>query len=1109
MPRWLYSVLIAFATLFLVESVAADDDREALEFFEREVRPVLVEHCQKCHGAEKQESDLRLDSRDRLLQGGVSGAAVSPGEPEKSLLIAAVRHEGDTKMPPEEKLTERQIASLIRWVELGAPWPKEAAPLAGDKGKNHWAFRPVVDPPVPVVEGNGSANPVDAFIKQKLLAAGLTMSPPADRRTLIRRVTYDLTGLPPTAEEVEAFERDADPQAFERLVDRLLDSPHYGEHWARRWLDVARYSDTKGYVYAREQRFWVHAWVYRDWVAQALNDDLPYDRFLLLQIAADQAAPDDKRSLAAMGFLTLGRRFLGVTRDIIDDRIDVVTRGTMGLTVSCARCHDHKYDPIPTADYYSLYGVFQSSSERIAPAAETDQSNEAQQAFLKELENRRQKLAETMASRRAETAERLRTRVGDYLAAQFELSNYPEEGFDQILAKTDLLPTFVRRWQEYLRQAERQNDPVFTAWHAYATVPSDQFAEQAASVAESLKAQPAGMVHPLVLAKFERPPASHTELAARYAELFSEVDRQWQAAVEEAAAQQQPPPERLEDASLESLRQVLYNPAGPCVVPDEPVVNIEYFVDSDTCNEFWRLQNEVENWLLQGPNSVPHATILVDRERPTTPRIFKRGNPANKGDEVERHFVSVVAGAEPPAFQHGSGRLELAQAIIDPSNPLTARVMVNRVWQQHFGAGLVRTPSDFGTRAEPPSHPELLDWLASRFVEEGWSLKKLHRRLLLTEAYQQSLLGPENADLVAPARRLDPENRLLWRANPRRLTFEEMCDSLQRASGSLDLTVGGRAADLLGAGFNRRALYGMIDRQFLPTAHRTFDFANPDLHIPQRSDTTVPQQALFFLNHPFLLRHAQQLAARTSSAESDQARIQQMYRLLYQRSPTAEQLAAALSLVRQGADEAETPSLTAVAWQYGYGEYDDATQRTASFEKLPHFTGNAWQGSDAFPDAALGWVQLTADGGHPGNDLKHAAIRRWTAPRDMKVKLSSLLAHEPEQGKGVRGFVVSSRSGLIASASVHHGKAELNGELEVKEGETIDFIADIGELLAYNQFLWRATINEVAADAAAVGNTAAVWDSQADFQGQPPKRIGPWEQLAQVLLSTNEFMFID
>ncbi|HTN74160.1 MAG TPA: DUF1553 domain-containing protein, partial [Pirellulaceae bacterium] len=859
-----------------------------------------------------------------------------------------------------------------------------------------------------------------------------------------------------------------------------------------------------GYVYAREQRFWVHAWAYRDWVVKALNDDLPYDRFLLFQIAADQAS-DDRSQLAAMGFLTLGRRFLGVTHDIIDDRIDVVTRGTMGLTVSCARCHDHKYDPIPTRDYYALYGVFQNCQERLAQLAEPAVKDAAYQAFHTEFQKRQKKLSDTLAQRRMETSTRVRARVADYLAAQFELHKYPEEGFDQVLAKDDILPNFVRRWQTHLTHAAKTHDPIFVPWHAYAKLPPQDFAAQAITVTETLAQQPSGEIHPLVLQRFVKPPATMREVADRYGELLQSIDQTWQAALKLAADEQRDPPTQLDVVDAEMLRKLLYGPAAPCEVPDEAIVNIEMYFDLSACDELWRLQGEVDNWLIQQPLAPAYACVLEDRAVLVNPRVFKRGRPANKGDEVPRQFLEWFSGPNRQPFQHGSGRLELAKAIIDPNNPLTARVIVNRVWMHHLGAGLVRTPSDFGTRAEAPSHPELLDWLTSRFIAEGWSLKRLHRRIMLSATYQQSSTKPADAALAAKVQSVDPENRMLSRMNERRLTFEELRDSLLASSNQLDRRTGGKAADMFQPSFRRRALYGLVDRQFLPSTLRVFDFANPDLHIPQRSDTTVPQQALFFLNHQLLVGQAQALATRLPKAASAEERVALLYRYTYQRAPTPTQLAASLRLI--AAAEQETESMvppTVHDWQYGFAVYDEPKQRTGEFHKLPHFTGTAWQGGAAWPDAKLGWVQVSASGGHAGNDRDHAAVRRWTAPRDLKISLRSLLSHDTAEGDGVRGFLVSGRGGLLHSATVHNSRAAFDvAELDVKAGDTLDFCVDIGGTLNNDQFTWEATI-DIVGDA-----QATPWNSRRDFEQQGVTRLTPWEQLAQVLLSANEFLFID
>ncbi|MGD9855232.1 MAG: PSD1 and planctomycete cytochrome C domain-containing protein [Planctomycetaceae bacterium] len=1083
--------------------VRADDERS--RFFEAEVRPLLIDKCSGCHGAKKQEGGLRVDGHATLLKGGDTGAAVVPGDPVASLMIQAVRREGDVQMPPDDPLTERQVATLTEWVRQGAVWPEETSSPTlsrGDAARDHWAFQPLRDPDVPAVEGSAQGRtPVDAFILARLDESGLPISPEADRRTLIRRATYTLTGLPPSPEEVARFVNDPDPLAYEYLIDRLLGSPHYGEHWARHWLDVARYADTKGYVYAREERFWIQAWAYRDWVVRALNADMPYSRFLLLQIAADQVLDREEFDLAAMGFLTLGRRFLGVERDIIDDRIDTVCRATMGLTVGCARCHDHKYDPIPTADYYSLYGVFDSCAERAVALGSPPENAE----YLTELNARQEKLQSTLAQRRSESSTRTRDRIGDYLHAQTELDKYPAQGFDQIFQESDILPEFVRRWEKYLRDAKRRGDPVWVPWHAYAELSPDDFAALAPGVTQQLASSAPDAVNPFIALQFATPPASFAVVIERYAALFKSIDAQWKTLVEEAGEMN--PPTALDDPAAEQLRHVLYGPHAPCEVPDEPIVHTEAYFPTSVCEELWKLQGEVDRWVINSPVEPAYALALVDRERPSEPRIMQRGNPLKQGVDVPRQFLSVIAGENRQPFEHGSGRLELAKAIIDRTNPLTARVMVNRVWMHHFGEGLVPTPSDFGTRAAEPSHPELLDWLAARFIESGWSLKTLHRLMLNSAAFRQSSHGPDDRALRAAATRQDPANRLLWRMNEHRLTFEEFRDTLLAASGRLDVRVGGKPADMFTAPYPmRRTLYGRVDRQFFPSILRMFDFANPDLHTPERPETTVPQQALFLMNHPLVLEQARALAAEAEPAPSPEERVRRMFQRTLQREPTAEETTEAVFLVSASL-RIEQPSLPATAadWQYGYGALNEETKRVDGFTPLPHFTGTAWQGGPKYPDKKLGWAQLTATGGHPGNDKAHACIRRWTAPRAMTVEIRSTLTHQPAAGDGIRALIISSRSGPMATENVHMRSVEINVDsLAVETGEALDFLVDIGDGLNSDQFLWTATIIENSDNA-----PASVWNSESDFTREIIPQLTGWEQLAQVLLCSNEFLFID
>jgi Protein of unknown function (DUF1553)/Protein of unknown function (DUF1549)/Planctomycete cytochrome C len=723
---------------------------QVVEFFESKVRPVLAERCFRCHGPEKQKAGLRLDSREAMLKGSESGPVIVPGQPEKSLVIKAIQQQGDLKMPPDEKLPDEAVANLGEWIKAGAPWPGTgiAAAPALESWKTHWAFQPVSKPAPPQVDHlDRVQTPIDAFILAELEKQGLTFAAPADKRTLLRRATFDLIGLPPTPEEIDAFESDAAPDAFASVIDRLLASPHYGERWGRHWLDVARYADTKGYVFQEERRY-AYAYTYRDYVIQAFNDDVPYDRFVLEQLAADRLFAEakaagndpDSKSLAAMGFLTLGRRFLNNQHDIIDDRIDVATRGLLGLTVACARCHDHKFDPIPTKDYYSLYGVFSSSAEPkelplLGPPPETPEYL----VFVKELKIRQQAVAD------------------------FQVKNKAE------------LDANNRKFKDELKA----------------------------------------------------------------------------------------------------------------------------------------LQKKVEALEASSPGAPPRAMVLQDLPKPREPRVFLRGNPGNAGPAVPRQFLGFLTGDKRQPFQSGSGRLELAQAIAAPDNPLTARVLVNRVWLHHFGNGLVRTPSDFGRRSEPPSHPALLDYLASRFVEDGWSLKKLHKLIMLSSVYQQGSLPPGDTA------RLDPENRLLSRMSRRRLDFEALRDSLLYVSGLLDAKMGGPAVEMFEAKpSKRRTVYGFIDRQNLPGMLRTFDFASPDASNPQRYETTVPQQALFLMNNNFVVDQARSLVKRPdiASVQDLQVRVRKIHRLLYGRAPTATEMNLAERFLAAGETNG-TASATLTPWE--------------------------------------------------------------------------------------------------------------------------------------------------------------------------------------------------
>jgi mono/diheme cytochrome c family protein len=765
-------VLFCWIAVGAVQPVTAGDPA-AVEFFEKKVRPVLAENCYQCHGPDKQKADLRLDSAAGIRKGGESGPPVIPGDPDKSLLLKAVRQSDDLKMPPKSKLKDAEIADLAAWIKLGAPWPAGPVTHASGSDSAHWAYQPVKAPPVPQprTANREPRNPIDAFVGAKLETAGLAPSPAADRVTLIRRLTIDLHGLPPTPAEIDAYVHDADPDADARLVDRLLASPRYGERWGRHWLDVARYADTKGYVFMEERRY-PFAFTYRDYVIRSFNEDKPYDRFILEQLAADKLdLGNDPRPLAAMGFLTLGRRFLNSQPDIIDDRIDVTCRGLLGLTVTCARCHDHKFDPIPAKDYYSLYGVFASSVEpKDPPLIETPHRTAALAAYEKELAKR---TAEVTAYRKSKQ---------DVAA-----------GLSRAVALT--MP--------------------------------------------GLDARPLRAVAALGPNPIETLPAE------KFDKLLNRPDR-------------------------EKLRLLVKN---------------------------------VESFQANSPAAPMRAMALADAPQPVAPHVFLRGNAGNPGPEVPRQFLEVLAGPDRKPFPNGSGRLDLAKAIADPNNPLTARVFVNRVWALHFGKGLVGTPSDFGVRSDPPTHPELLDYLADRFVKDGWSIKHLHRLILLSDTYRQ------RSDDRPDGAKIDPENRLVWKFNRQRLDFEALRDGMLAVAGRLDESVGGPAVDLLAQPvIPRRTVYGFIDRQNLPGLFRTFDFASPDTHAPQRYTTTVPQQALFLMNSPFAVQQAQALAARPEVAGQSQPglRIDALYRLLYGRPPTTEEAELGVRFVEDAHAASET-----------------------------------------------------------------------------------------------------------------------------------------------------------------------------------------------------------
>ncbi|HEX7896689.1 MAG TPA: PSD1 and planctomycete cytochrome C domain-containing protein [Planctomycetota bacterium] len=962
---------------------------EHVEFFEKKIRPVLVDRCYRCHSIQsgKSKGGLYVDTREGLLKGGDTGPAIVPGHPEKSVLIKAVRHEVDgLQMPDKEKLAEEHINDLIAWVKIGAPDPRiSTAPAAATSpamnfaaARTFWSFRPIdkIDPP------GTSGHPIDRFLLAKL--GGLGFSPEADRRTLLRRASFDLTGLPPSDDDLLAFLTDAAPNAWERAVDRLLASPRYGERWGRHWLDVARYADTKEWVVDEERRL-PYPFTYRDWVIDAFNGDLPFDRFVTLQLAADRV-PAEPRDLAALGFLTVGRSFLNRLPDIIDDRIDVLGRGLLGLSIGCARCHDHKYDPVPTKDYYSLYGIFASSAApKELPLLGAPKLSPEYATWLVEWGKRQKAIDDFRAERHAAVTKEFKT---------------PESVVECLLATASDLDNpkinrnLMKRWRDWVAT----KPAALADWRAYL----------------------AGA-----------PTAGSLEEAARLA------------------------------------GYALAGSPDPAFPPNIPLADFNGFLTGDDNGKLRKLRRTLEESAFL-PGAPPRAMSLEESPTPHAPRVFIRGNPGSVGEEVPRKFLSLFS----DETYKGGGRLELAKAVVD--SPLAARVWVNRVWARHFGRGIVPTPSDFGVRGEPPSHPELLDWLATRFVAEGGSTKKLHRLMLSSAAWRQTSADRDDG------RRKDPQNILLWRMNRTRLDLEAMRDSLLAAAGTLDLAMGGRAVEISAAPFPpRRTVYGYVDRLNLANLYKTFDFATPDMHAPKRHETTIPQQALFLMNNPFVMEQAAALAVAAPD-------VRRVYRRLYQREPTDREIRLADDFVRASAPRKAPPP----AWQYGVGP---------DFKPLPHFAGQAWQGGKKLPDPAFGWALLNATGGHAEAG---GVIRRWTSPAAGTVSIAGTLSHASKDGDGVRGRIVT-KAGEVATWVVARMTAEtrLSG-LKVEEGDTIDFIVDNRTDTNSDGFSWAPVVT--------LGEET--WNAATGFGGPAPAPAAPlsaWERYVHVLLQSNEFLFVD
>ncbi len=876
-----------------------------MELFEKNARPLFVEKCQGCHNAKLKSGGFDLSSPNGIKEAASMGIFGSAAEPDNSPIVKALRYESQIKMPPQGKLPAETIAAVREWVAAGAPAPA-AAPSAGDSlvgtgvrpvalrgvitdyDKNFWSFKPLSQAPPPATKEKGwAANPIDEFILANLEKNGLKPARQADKATLLRRATFDLTGLPPTEKELRDFLADVSPKAYEKVIDRLLASPRYGEQWGRHWLDVMRYADSTG---SDEDHRYPHAWRYRDYVVQAFNDDMPYDEFVREQLAGDILAADPKsgvgyRGIVATGFLALGKKALAQKDlplkryDVVDDQIDVTSKAFLGLTVACARCHDHKFDPIATKDYYGLAAIFASTLSYAGGA--TGDPIQTPLAAAGEFEAfKKQWSAYNAVERKVaaiidfdKDAQKYRTKMEPAIADSM-LAAYRVYGKGEVVpgvaAASSLDEKLLARWVDYLKDGKR---PELAKWRAATD-------------------------------------ANRKEIAAQYQEEFHRSAYQYD-----------------QDLSWWKQAQGSFPNAGKIAGP-HPRLTAEkdgFFV------AVWQdsgplYRSKEEQMASLTPEKAKNAAVLLEQAaalEKTLPAkeipmacavkegtsifqtVFVRGDYHSQGDAVEQLPPSILRISAPaPNVKTTSGRLELADWIVDRRNPLPPRVMANRIWQGHFGDGIVRTPENYGRLGDRPSNPELLDYLAKTFMENGWSIKKMHRLIMLSKTYQMSAASDEEAH------NKDPEDRLLSHFPRQRLSIEEIRDAYLAMGGDLDLTMGGTLDPGVGTDgetstgrismnpekTNRRSIYLPLRRSNLPTLYTLFDFGDAATPEGRRSSTTVATQALFAMNSPLVNREAKNVAdAALRQQKQDKARMQEIYLRVLDRNPDAAEIDQGLS----------------------------------------------------------------------------------------------------------------------------------------------------------------------------------------------------------------------
>jgi hypothetical protein len=914
-----------FSNAILLASCAFAQSPNTPEFFENKIRPILVNNCFSCH-TNTAMGGLRLDSAEAMLKGGSKrGAAVTAGDPDKSALILAIRHsDPDPKfrMPMGNKLKDAEIEALTSWVKAGAVWPKAIPTAAKVNGKfvifpeqkKFWSMLPLKQPDLPTVKDTkwGRTN-IDRFVLSKLEKENLKPVRFATRTDLIRRAYLDLTGLPPSYDEIQAFLKDTSPDAYSKIIDKLLASPHYGERWGRVWLDVARYGeDDYRSLDPMRRGFnpYPNAYIYRDWVIQAFNDDMPYDLFVKSQIAGDLLdAKIRHKTLPGTGFIGLGPWYYDngsteVTRaDERHDRVDVVSRGFLGLTVACARCHDHKYDPIPQTDYYALAGIFSNVTYEeypLAPKSVIDEFKKVED----QIDQKQKMMGEMQANLGKALAQSLVFETSNYLQGVFDVTGPRKMEISNVVESRKLDYEILERWIKYMAKPQKKY-PYKDAWQAMMKKPApaapeakklaDKFQEDAVAVllarneldAENKVIADKALEGTKPKKRTNKPSNFVTNddfcpgCGLRLKNLSDEQNNFYTEIFQR----------ELTDAEDPNVMMEMGNRMGKPGVLAFRGWGLESRVGSESQAQLATIRKDIEEARKKLEPYYPYLHGIKDKplDQISELPLALRGDPLQLGEQVPRHFLSVLSPGEPQPIKSGSGRLELAEAIV--KQPINSRVIVNRIWKGHFSSGLVDTPSNFGITGERPTNPELLEYLAANFVANGQSIKKLHKEIMLSSVYQ---LASENE---ATNYAKDSSNRLYWRYEKKRLDAEQLRDSVMYVSGNLDPSLGGPSGELKPS-FLRRTVYGKVSRYKMDEYLQLFDFPSPSISAEKRFTTTVPLQRLFLLNSDFMQIEAEELAKRVMPEVDNRARVKKLFQVIYGRDASEEEIKLGIEYIK-------------------------------------------------------------------------------------------------------------------------------------------------------------------------------------------------------------------